>query len=235
MPFSLLICDCDGVLVDSEVLACRVDAEELAQRGFKDYPLETVLGRFAGVSQTDFIRLVEAEAGRPIGADFAIAVAARVEEVLRTELKPLPQVGAVLDSLDLLKCVASSSMPPKLDLALTVTGLKAHFAPHIFSSVSVTRGKPAPDLFLHAAKALGVPPEGCCVIEDSVAGVTAAHAAGMVAIGFTGGSHCSSDQAERLRKHGAAAIVDDWGKVPALLARLNSGPIDNKQTVAWAR
>ena len=220
MPFSLLICDCDGVLVDSELLACRVDAEELARRGFFDYPLDVILTRFAGVSQADFTATVERETGRALGDDFADAVALRVTELLHTELKPLPHAADVLSSLALAKCVASSSAPAKLDLALTVTGLKALFAPHIFSSVLVERGKPAPDLFLHAARAFDIPADRCCVIEDSVAGVRAARSAGMPVIGFTGGAHCGPDHAGRLREHGASATVYDWSDVPATLERL---------------
>ena len=148
MPPGLLICDCDGVLVDSEVLACRIDAEELARRGFGSYPLEEVLRRFAGVPQADMIGAIERETGRSVGADFAAVVAGRVEEVLGKELRPLPGAAAALARLIMPKCVASSSSPGKLDLALTVTGLRQHFAPHIYSTVLVKRGKPAPDLFL---------------------------------------------------------------------------------------
>ena len=224
MPFSLVICDCDGVLVDSELLACRVDAEELDRRGITDYPLETVLERFAGVSQGDFMATVERESGRPLGADFATTVSARVKELLRTELKPLPDARAVLASLALSKCVASSSGSARLDLALTVTGLKDQFAPHIFSSALVEHGKPAPDLFLYAARAFGAPAECCCVIEDSVAGVRAARAAGMRVIGFTGGAHCGPSHAERLRENGADATVERWTNVPSALERLANSP-----------
>jgi HAD superfamily hydrolase (TIGR01509 family) len=220
MPFDLLICDCDGVLVDSEVLACRIDAEELAHRGFSGYPLEEVLRRFVGVSQVDMIAIIEDETGRSVGADFSATVSARVEERLRNELQALPGAGAALATLALPKCVASSSTPPKLDLALTVTGLKAHFAPHIFSSVLVERGKPEPDLFLYAARQFGVAAGRCCVIEDSVAGVTAARAAGMSAIGFVGGSHCSAEHGGRLASLGAAAIARQWDDVPRLLSQL---------------
>lgn len=222
MPFDLLICDCDGVLVDSEVLACRIDAEELGRRGFDGYPLEDVLRRFAGVSQSDMIAMIEDETGRSVGADFSAVVAARVEKALRNELQALPGAGTALAALSMPKCVASSSAPPKLDLALTVTGLKEHFAPHIFSSILVERGKPEPDLFLYAARQFGVAAERCCVIEDSVAGITAARAAGMPAIGFIGGAHCSADHAARLVDRGAAAIARQWNKIPHMLSQLSN-------------
>lgn len=222
MPFDLLICDCDGVLVDSEVLACRIDAEELARRGFAGYPLNEVLRRFAGVSQSDMIATIESETGRSVGAGFADTVSARVERALREELSALPGAGTVLASLTMAKCVASSSAPGKLELALTVTGLKDCFTPHIFSSVLVERGKPEPDLFLYAAKQFGVPPERCCVIEDSVAGVTAARAAGMDVIGFVGGSHCNDDHASRLLERGASVVAQDWDQIPGLLVQLEA-------------
>ncbi|PZM12971.1 HAD family hydrolase [Rhizobium tubonense] len=222
MPFELLICDCDGVLVDSEVLACRVDAEELADRGFSDYTLNEVLRRFAGVSQTDMIRAIELETGRSVGSDFATRVTQRVEEALAADLLPLPYAAATLESLGVRKCVASSSSPKKLELALSVTGLKQYFHPSIYSSVLVEHGKPAPDLFLHAAADMGVSADRCCVVEDSAAGVKAGIAAGMIVIGFTGGAHCLAGHAERLAELGAHAVVNSWTDIPRLIEELGN-------------
>jgi HAD superfamily hydrolase (TIGR01509 family) len=224
MPFDLLICDCDGVLVDSEVIACRVDAEELAERGFPDYPLQEILRRFAGVSQADMIKAIEEESGREIGHGFAESVTRRVHESLKNDLLPLPNVANILSDLAIRKCVASSSAPKKLNLALTVTGLAELFQPHIYSAVLVKHGKPAPDLFLHAAHDMCVTPDRCCVIEDSAAGVAAGIAAGMSVIGFTGGSHCLDGHAERLTALGAHAIAQRWSEVPNLLSALESTP-----------
>lgn len=224
MSFDLLICDCDGVLVDSEVLACRVDAEELAERGFTDYSLPEILKRFVGVSQADMMRAIEAESGRAVGSDFAEAVARRVHRALETDLVPFPGVADILSALPIRKCVASSSVPKKLNLALGVTGLAHLFEPHVYSAVRVERGKPAPDLFLYAAREMGVAADRCCVIEDSAAGVAAGIAAGMRVIGFTGGAHCLAGHADRLKALGAHAITDRWGEVPALLAALGTMP-----------
>ncbi|MEI9424769.1 HAD family hydrolase [Mesorhizobium sp. Cs1299R1N1] len=221
MSIELVICDCDGVLVDSEIIACRVDAEELGQRGFPDYTLEIVLRRFAGMSQHDMIASIEKETGLTIGGDFARAVERRVQEAISTDLQALPGAAEVIGSLALRKCVASSSRPDKLDLALSVTGLRKYFDPYIFSSVLVDRGKPAPDLFFYAAAQMGVPPQRACVIEDSIAGVTAAIAAGMPVVGFVGGSHCSSQHADSLLALGAAAIVSHWSEIPDVIGRLN--------------
>ncbi|UXN57666.1 HAD-IA family hydrolase [Phyllobacterium zundukense] len=225
MPFELLICDCDGVLVDSEVLACRVDAEELAGRGFDSYPLEKILTRFVGVSQGDMIKAIEAETGKTIGADFILSVTNRVQEALKNDLLPLPEVGKILGELKIKKCVASSSAPKKLDLALDVTGLTNHFAPHVYSAVLVKHGKPAPDLFLYAARDMQVPPDRCCVIEDSPAGVAAGIAAGMSVIGFTGGAHCLNGHGERLLALGAHAVAQRWSEIPNLLSMLASSAV----------
>ncbi len=217
MTPDLLICDCDGVLVDSEVIACRIDAEELARRGFGNYPLDEVLRRFAGMSQRDMIDTIERESGRSLGSDFSVVVAERVERALAQSLEALPGADMVLAEIGLPKCVASSSTTRKLMLSLTATGLIRHFEPHIFSSTLVKLGKPAPDLFVYAAAQFGASRDRCCVIEDSPAGVAAARAADMTAIGFIGGSHCRRDHAERLRSLGAAAIVSQWVELPSLL------------------
>ncbi|MDQ0393442.1 HAD-IA family hydrolase [Labrys monachus] len=232
MPFDLLICDCDGVLVDSEVLACRIDAEELAERGFQNYPLQEILKRFAGVSQTDMIKAIEAESGRTIGDDFAASVTRRVQEALKNDLLPLPDAAQILAALPIRKCVASSSEPRKLDLALAVTGLTPYFRPHVYSAILVKQGKPAPDLFLYVARDMGVTPDRCCVIEDSAAGVAAGIAAGMSVIGFTGGAHCLEGHAERLLALGAHAIARRWREIPGLLSALETAPAARQATPA---
>jgi beta-phosphoglucomutase-like phosphatase (HAD superfamily) len=116
------------------------------------------------------------------------------------------------------RCVASSSAPERLRHSLSLTGLLHRFEPNIFSATQVPRGKPAPDLFLFAAAAMQVIPACSVVIEDSVPGVLAAVAAGMRAIGFTGGGHCRPGHADRLRAAGAAAITDDMRRLPALVS-----------------
>lgn len=217
----LLICDCDGVLVDSEMLACRVDADELRSRGFSDMTFEEVVRRFSGVAEGDMIATIEREAGRPVGADFGEVVARRLEELIRRSLQPLPEAAETLASLAIPKCVASSSPPSKLKLALSVTRLEQFFGQNVFSAVLVKNGKPAPDLFIYAAGRMGVPPSACFVIEDSVAGVTAAATAGMTVIGFVGGSHCTPDHDQTLRMHGAVTVLRRWSELPNALRELN--------------
>ena len=139
---------------------------------------------------------------------------------MRSSLQAMPGADAALAEIRLSKCVASSSAPGKLDLALTVSGLKRHFDPHIFSAHAVDRGKPAPDLFLHAAKRMGIAPSCCCVVEDSIAGVSAGIAAGMKVVGFVGGSHCLNGQADVLRALGAEIVVDHWASLPKVVGAL---------------
>jgi beta-phosphoglucomutase-like phosphatase (HAD superfamily) len=125
----------------------------------------------------------------------------------------------MLDSLAFKSCVASSGTPERLRHALSLVGLFARFDPHIFSATMVARGKPAPDLFLFAAHRMGVMPQRCLVVEDSVPGVAAAVEAGMTAIGFTGGSHCPPGHDSRLAKEGAALVIDRMAQLMPALAR----------------
>jgi HAD superfamily hydrolase (TIGR01509 family) len=127
---------------------------------------------------------------------------------LRAELRAIPHARHALTWLRGPKCVASSSAWDRIRASLEITGL-ARFFDFTFSASDVPNGKPAPDLFLHAASRIGVQASDCIVIEDSPAGVTAATAAGMTAIGFVGGSHASAQLGEQLTRAGARAIVAD--------------------------
>jgi HAD superfamily hydrolase (TIGR01509 family) len=128
-------------------------------------------------------------------------------------------VTSVLDSLCCRSCVASSSSPERLKHALSLVGLYDRFQPNIFSATEVRRGKPAPDLFLYAAERMGVAPERCIVIEDSMPGVAAAVAAGMTVIGFVGASHCRPGDAARLTAQGTIVVIDDMAQLLPMLAR----------------
>jgi HAD superfamily hydrolase (TIGR01509 family) len=153
------------------------------------------------------IARIEAERGCTLPDDFTEQVNRALFARFETDLKPIAGVREAILSLPYRRCVASSSVPERIALSLRVTGLADLFE-HIFSSTEVPRGKPAPDLFLHAAHRMGARPEECLVIEDSPAGVQAAIAAGMRVIGFTGGGHCGPDHAERLRQVGASTIIE---------------------------
>ena len=202
---SLIIFDCDGVLIDSEIIACRTDSECLAEIGIA-LSAEQIMDRYVGISTTAMLADIQSRHAQPLPNDFANTLAQRVAAAFDSQLQPMAGIEAALSALAIDKCVASSSAPERLRHSLHLTNLLHHFDPHIFSATQVARGKPAPDLFLFAAARMQTPPNACLVIEDSEAGVRAAVAAGMEVIGFTGGGHCRPGHAERLRTAGATAI-----------------------------
>jgi HAD superfamily hydrolase (TIGR01509 family) len=214
----LLIFDCDGVLVDSEMLSCRIDAELLTECGLP-YTADEIVRDFVGMSLNDQIRLIEAERGITLPADFTQRLNTTLFKRFETELQPINGVRDAILALPHRRCVASSSVPERIALSLQVTGL-ADLFDHVFSATQVPRGKPAPDLFLHAAKRMDVHPRDCLVIEDSPAGVRAACAADMKVIGFTGGGHCAPGHADKLVKAGATHIIDRMADLPELVHKL---------------
>ena len=219
MSFDLIIFDCDGVLVDSEVISCRAHAATLTRHG---YPItaDQVLDRFLGVSDLEARMIVEAEIGRKLPDDFTSQVKHATLQSYADDLRPVPYVAEAVAAIGLPKCVASSGTPEKIRHGLTCAGLYDILAPHIFSAGQVKRGKPAPDLFLFAAEQMKVPPERCVVIEDSIPGVTGARAAGMTVLGFHGGSHCRPGYAGTLCAAGAAVAFDDMRQLAGLIAEI---------------
>ena len=219
MNFDLVIFDCDGVLVDSEVISCRAHAETLTRHG---YPItaDQVFDRFLGRSMRKTTLEIEAELGRSLPEDFHTQVYAEIFRLFAASLEATPHIEETLAAITTPVCVASSGPPEKISTSLNHVGLYGRFAPHIFSAVQVSNGKPAPDLFLFAAEQMRTPPARCLVIEDSVAGVTGALAAGMLVFGYHGGSHCRPDTAHALRAAGAAATFDDMRQVPDLMAQM---------------
>jgi HAD superfamily hydrolase (TIGR01509 family) len=185
-PVELVIFDCDGVLVDSERLAIEVDVQMLRELG---WPLSRaeVIERFVGRSDRETQAVIEAHLGRKLPAGWAEQAERRYRRVFAAELAPVDGVVEALDGISLLSCIASSGTHEHLRYTLGVTGLYGRFAGRIFSAEDVTAGKPAPDLFLHAAARMGATPAGCVVVEDSRSGVQAARAAGMGALAFAGG------------------------------------------------
>jgi HAD superfamily hydrolase (TIGR01509 family) len=203
---TLLIFDCDGVLVDSERLACEVDAEFLTRLGFP-ITAGTIAQRFIGASLRDMIGQIEAEHGRPLPPGFGPELTRLLLARFETDLQPIAGVGDAIRALPYPRCVASSSTPDRIAYSLRLTGLDKLFA-RLFSAVEVPRGKPAPDLFLYAAAEMDARPAECIVIEDSTLGVQGARAAGMAVIGFTGGGHCGPDHARKLAQAGATAVIE---------------------------
>jgi HAD superfamily hydrolase (TIGR01509 family) len=221
MSWDLVIFDCDGVLIDSEPLTIRIEIELLAEHGIA-ITADEVNQRYCGVSMKSMLADLEARHGRPLRDDFAARHAARLKTLCEAELQAMPGIDAVLDGISGKVCVASSSVPERLRHTLGLAGLYRRFDPHVFSATMVGRGKPAPDLFLHAAAQMQAEPTRCVVIEDSVQGVTAATAAGMTVIGFVGGGHCGKGHAERLRLAGAALVIEAMPELLPALAALSA-------------
>lgn len=216
----LVIFDCDGVLIDSEIIAARAQSRALAEHGIAITP-EEAARRFAGIPDADMWQTLQAENACTLPEGFARQYADRLENTFRQELRALPHVHETLAALrerGLEMCVASSSTPPKLEAALKQVGLWDAFAPHVFSTAQVARGKPAPDVFLFAARQMRAAILDCVVVEDSVPGVRAARAARMRVVGYVGASHNGPDQRQRLLDEGAFEVIDDLSCLPDLLA-----------------
>ena len=210
-PFELVILDCDGVLVDSERIAVRVEAEYLAELGWPLTEAE-IIERFMGRTTEYMDEAIEAQLGSRLPTDWKDQFHRRYREAFAADLAPVDGVVEVLDRLTVPTCVASSGSHDKLRFTLGHTGLYERFEGRIFSGYEVANGKPAPDLFLHAASRMGAEPARCAVVEDSRFGVMAARAAGMHAFGYGGGL----TPPDRLEGHGAV-VFDDMRKLPRLL------------------
>lgn len=205
---ALHIFDCDGVLVDSEVLVTRIESQLLHDIGVELAP-ESIAEAFVGLTEAQTRHRIESEWRVAFPEDFAATKRAMIEEVFRAELRAVPGIERVLEAVPGPRCVASSSAPDRIRTSLAVTGLERFFGDHVFSATNVARGKPAPDLFLHAAAVMHAEPSRCVVIEDSPPGVAAGRAAGMQVIGFTGASHSGPALVEKLRTAGAHRVVPD--------------------------
>src|SRR3954453_14884498 len=160
---------------------------------------------------------IEREWGRLLPPDYKDRVAALIDASCETALKALPGIHEALDLIPAPICVASSSTPERIRKSLALTHLLDRFEPHIFSAVMVEKGKPAPDLFLYAARAMQADPARVIVIEESVPGVRAAASATMAVIGFCGGSHCPAGHDEILRRNGAIATIADYRDLPSTI------------------
>jgi HAD superfamily hydrolase (TIGR01509 family) len=194
--YELVIFDCDGVLVDSELLSCNALVDCLRRHGV-EVDLRTAMDRFLGRS-TGAIRDYCTAAGKPLPEAFFTELRIAVKAAFTTALEAVPGCADVLRSLKVPFCVASSSDPDRIDHSLHLAGLSSLVAGRIFSAAMVANGKPAPDLFLHAAACMGTAPASTLVVEDSESGVEAARAAGMTVWGFVGGSHYRGRDGRRL-------------------------------------
>ncbi len=218
---SLLIFDCDGVLVDSEVIAFDVLRQMLAGLG-RAMSLAECRRRFMGRRTPEVLAEIEQDLGHPIPADTGARMKALLFERFRRELQPVAGVKEAIARLPGPRCVASSSSPERIALSLDVTGLAPLFGPHVFNAEQVPHGKPAPDLFLLAAQSMRAAPSEAIVVEDSVAGVTAARRAGMGVIGFAGASHADAELIEALHAAGAGMVLTGMADLPDAVATLRA-------------
>lgn len=211
--FDLVIFDCDGVLVDSEIITSRVFAAMLEELGVS-YTLEQMFDEFVGHSMQYCYDKLRVVLRRELPEDFSTDVRTRVTAALTAEVQAVAGIHDVLNRLTLPFCVASSGDHQKMRTTLGATGLLSKFEGRMYSVTQVSAGKPAPDVFLFAAEQQGVAPSRVAVVEDTPVGVTAAKAAGMTAFGYAG---VDRTPAKRLRDAGADVVFSSMGALPGLL------------------
>jgi HAD superfamily hydrolase (TIGR01509 family) len=211
----LLILDCDGVVVDSERLAVVIDREMLASVGWHLTDAE-IVARFMGRSHGYMLGAIEEHIGRPLPPGWDDEFHDRYRRAFEEELQPVDGIVEALAAIDIPICIASSGSHQKIERSLRLVGLTERFGDHIFSRDDVERGKPAPDLFLHAAATMGVERADAVVVEDSPFGIEAAVAAGMRVFGYAGGL-VPVDQLGH-----ATRVFSDMRELPALLAELGA-------------
>jgi HAD superfamily hydrolase (TIGR01509 family) len=214
----LVIFDCDGVLVDSEPISISVLRDVFAASGLvigEAQAYELFLGR----SMSTIAECVETDFGLVLSENHLDQIRAALFRRFEAELMPTPGIRETLDALTMARCVASSSQPERIRFSLRVTGLLESLEPNIYSATMVKRGKPFPDLFLHAASGMHVAPADCLVIEDSPAGIQAAQSAGMRVFAFAGGTHAARPGfREALLSLGPDLVFDHMRQLPALIA-----------------
>jgi HAD superfamily hydrolase (TIGR01509 family) len=217
---NLVIFDCDGVLVDSEPILNRIFAETLTEAGFK-ITYEEVVQQFVGKSLPTCLEIIEENYGRAVPPGFIELCKEREFAVFRQELQPTPGIAATLEQITLPRCVASNSSHRHIQLVLTLTGLLPQFEGRLYSAYDVDRPKPFPDVYLHAAEQMGIHPEHCLVIEDSVTGVQAGYAAGMTVFGYVPHHHeQATHHRDALLAAGAQRVFEAMDQLPGLLGDL---------------
>lgn len=219
----MIVFDCDGVLVDSEAIYVDAELRFLAQAGVS-FDRASYMRTFMGLAPDEWRERLSAhvpmQTGNPLPGDFFETLDAFVVRAFETALVAVPGVRGAVAELRAARCVASSTPLDRLSWKLERTGLLDLFAPNLYSADMVARGKPAPDLFLHAADTMAADPARCVVVEDSANGVRAGKAAGMAVIGFAGGGHCLDGHSAMLTASGADIVIDTFADLGAALAGL---------------
>jgi len=218
----LVIFDCDGVLVDSEIIAARIDSELITKAGFPIEP-EEVAERFAGLTFPDILMEIERVSSVPLQASLIEEERKLLDRRLEREVRAIDGARDAVARIAAPRCICSNSTPERLEMMLTRTGLKPLFGDRVYSSRAIPGGKPkpAPDVFLFAARAMEADPEKTFVIEDSVHGTHGAKAAGMRVIGFTGASHTWPGHADSLTEAGAETVIRRLADLEPVLAALS--------------
>jgi HAD superfamily hydrolase (TIGR01509 family) len=209
----LVIFDCDGVLIDSEVISSEVLIQELALLGItidRAYVRQHFLGR----SFPTVARIISERFAMALPTDFEQRYRGALLQRFENDLRPTEGVKEALFGLTLPKCVATSSSPPRVTKSLEITGLREFFGENVFTASLVERGKPFPDLFLYAAQKMSVEPGATLVIEDSLPGIMAAQAAGMAVVGYVGGSHLKGSGIQGVDE---LVTFDNWKDLPQVL------------------
>lgn len=209
--FDLVIFDCDGVLIDSEIISLSMLIHELALRGVQ-VDLDYVSRNFLGRSYPTVMQTIRDQFGLDLPPEFETHYRDRLMAAFEADLTVMPGVRAALDGLALPRCVATSSSPRRAEQSLRLTGLGDLVGPRLFTASMVTRGKPAPDLFLHAAARCDADPARCLVIEDSLTGIRAGLAAGMTVWRFTGGSHMAGRALTQPEDATPHLVFDDFSR-----------------------
>ncbi|WOC15310.1 HAD family hydrolase [Pseudochrobactrum sp. MP213Fo] len=214
----LILFDCDGVLVDSEFIAAQIESELLTDAGYAISP-EEIAERFAGLTWPTILMEIERESSMPISASLIEKSRKLMTERIKKELLTIDGIEDVVSQLAYPKAICSNSSTEALELMLKRSTLYEAFAPHIYAAREVgnKEAKPAPNVYLHAAKQFDADPKRCFVIEDSSHGVLAARAAGMRVIGFTGGAHTYPGHADKLTEAGAETVINRHRDLPAVI------------------
>ena len=214
-----LIFDFDGVIADSEALANTVLAETVSALGHAT-SLDDALERYSGKRWDDVVAAIESAVGSPLPETFSNDLKSATLERFRTDLAEVSGASKFIDRFSHIpRCIASSSAIDRLQLCLSLLNLADRFGNNVFSSEMVRRGKPHPDIFLLAADRLGIPPQSCLVIEDSIGGIKAAVAAGMTAVGLCAASHIREGHQRKLHEAGASHLANSWDDVEAIASQ----------------
>ncbi|WP_374655613.1 HAD family hydrolase [Dongia sp.] len=217
--FDLIIFDCDGVLIDSEMLACNAVLGQLRRHGIA-MDLADVMGRFLGRGADELARHYEAALQTPMPDRFLTDLRRDMRVAFEGNLVAMPYVATLLQRIAADYCLASSSDLERIKFSLQLAGLYSYFEGRIFTSGMVARAKPAPDLFLLAAREMRCDPARCLVIEDSVSGINAGKAASMQVWGFVGGSHYAGrDGAAQLGAAGADRVFAHMADIERALGQ----------------